>query len=197
MGGRNIDIPPFFFRMRAVYSVSRPVMLVFAFVWALIILTPIIGIFGLVQKCSGPVCELLNRLALPFETSIFLHDTLRFGKVKRFFSGQGLHAVSKALLLSGRLYYGVTIGALVVGASGEYVGWPYSNSTEAFYITLSSALACRVFRMLLLYRGGTENTTINTRAVESMIMAAMAGLEAQGVPRASDVGEVYRSIMRT
>ncbi|KZP20704.1 hypothetical protein FIBSPDRAFT_533844 [Athelia psychrophila] len=202
----------FFFRMRAVYSGSRPVMTVFAFVWVLLILTPIIGVFRLVQKCGGPICPHLNHLALPFETSIFLHDTLvflcishkiygnsfsaaprsRFGKVKRFFSGQGLHAVSKALLLSGQLYYGVTIGVLVVGACGEYIGLPYSDAIRAFYVALSSALACRVFRMLLLCRRGAEDTAISTRAVESMIRVAMAGPE--GVARASDVGEVYRSM---
>lgn len=61
------------------------------------------------------------------DLSIFLYDTLvficishkiygntflsaplprsRLAKAKRFFSGQGLYIVSKALLLSGQLYY--------------------------------------------------------------------------------------------
>ncbi|KZP20657.1 hypothetical protein FIBSPDRAFT_1044698 [Athelia psychrophila] len=202
----------FFFRMRAVYSDSRPVMMVFAFAWALLILTRIIGIFGLVQNCGGPICRHLNRLGLPFDISIFIHDTLvflcishkiygnsfsatprsRFGKVKRFFSGKGLHAVSKALLLSGQLYYGVTIGALVAGLSGQYIGFPYADAIGAFYLALSSSLACRVFRMLLLCRGGTEDSAISTRAVESMIMAAMAEPEARGAAGASDMGVVYQ-----
>ncbi|KZP14621.1 hypothetical protein FIBSPDRAFT_935703 [Athelia psychrophila] len=186
----------FFFRMRAVCSGSRPVMMVFAVVWVLLILTPIAAIFGLVQKCGGPACQHFNRLGLSFDISLLLHDTLvflcishkiygnsfsaapgsRFGKVKRFFIGQGLQAVSKALLLSGQLYYGVTIGVLVVAVSAQYIGFPYSDAIGAFYVALSSALACRVFRMLLLYHGGTEDTAISTRAVECMIMAAMSGL---------------------
>ncbi|KZP17627.1 hypothetical protein FIBSPDRAFT_933852 [Athelia psychrophila] len=196
----------FFFRMRAVYSDSRPVMTVFAFVWVLLIITPILGIFGVVKKC-GAICQHSNRLALAFDISIFLHDTLvflcisrkiygnslsavprsRFGKVRRFFSSQGLHAVSKALLLSGQLYYGVTLGVLVMTVSAQYIGLPYSDAIGAFYITLSSALACRVFRMVLLCRRGGD-TAISTRAVEGMIMAAMAGPEAQGAAGASDMG---------
>ncbi|KZP20666.1 hypothetical protein FIBSPDRAFT_1044706 [Athelia psychrophila] len=118
-----------------------------------------------------------------------------FGKVKRFFIGQGLQAVSKALLLTGQLYYGVTIGALVVAVSAQYIGYQYSDAIGAFYIALSSALACRVFRMLLLCRSGTEDTAISTRAVESMIMAEMAGLgpEVRGAAGASEVDGVYQS----
>lgn len=76
---------------------------------------------------GGPMCQHWNRLALPMDLSIFFHDTLVFlcishkiygnafsptplprsrsAKVRQFFSGKGLHAVSKALLLGGQLYY--------------------------------------------------------------------------------------------
>jgi len=201
----------FFFRMRAVYAGSRPVMAVFVFVWAALIFTPILGIFGLVQKCGGPVCGHANTRALAFDLSIILHDTLvflcisykiygnsfydapksRFGKVKQFFSGESLHAVSKALLLSGQLYYGVTLGSLVLAVVSQYIGLPYSDAIGAFYIALASSMACRVFRMLLLCRREGEDTAISTRAVESMVMAVMPGRRAA---LASDVS--YQSIWR-
>lgn len=55
------------------------------------------------------------------------------------------------------------------------------------YPTLST-LGCRVFRMLLLCHGETEDTAVSTRAVTVMILAVMAESEAQEAAEASDVG---------
>lgn len=90
----------------------------------------------------------------------------------------------------------MTIGALVVAVSAQYVGLRYFDVFGAFYVVLSSALACREFKMLLLCRAGTVDTAISTRAVESMIMPGMAGLgpEARGAARVSEGGVVYQSV---
>ncbi|KZP24242.1 hypothetical protein FIBSPDRAFT_857291 [Athelia psychrophila] len=186
----------FFFRVRAVYCHSRPVVALFAVLWALILLTPIAGLFGLIHNCDGSVCQDGNPLALTMDLSIFLHDTLVFlcishkiygnafsstplpksrtANFKRFFSGQGLYAVSKALLLSGQLYYALTIGVLIIAVPALYTGLPYSDVLEVLYVTLSSALACRVFRMLLLCTRETEDATLSLRAVEAMPMAELS-----------------------
>lgn len=76
----------------------------------------------------------------------------------------------------------------MVAAVAVYIGLPYSDTVGALYIALSSALACRVFRMLRLCRGETEDAAVSTRAVEAMIMAVMAGPGAQGAVEANDVG---------
>lgn len=77
----------------------------------------------------------------------------------------------------------------MVGAVAIYLGLPYSDTIGVFYLALSSALACRVFRMLLLCHWETEDADISTRVVEDMVMAVMARTEvAQRDSNVSDVG---------
>ena len=68
---------------------------------------------------DGNSCDLWNPLTLPYYVAVFIHDTLVFIFVSRrlvypagqgslwgILRGEGMHAVSKSLLLSGQLYYG-------------------------------------------------------------------------------------------
>lgn len=80
----------------------------------------------------------------------------------------------------------MTIGFLVVGAVAIYLGLPYSDAIGIFYLALSSALACRVFRMLVLCHWETEDADVSTRDVEDMVMAVMARTEAQGASKGRD-----------
>lgn len=68
----------------------------------------------------------------------------------------------------------MTIGVLIVAAVIIYMGLPYSDVLGDVYIALSSAMACRVFRMLMLCRWETEDVTLSTRGVEIVLMAGMA-----------------------
>ncbi|KZP20678.1 hypothetical protein FIBSPDRAFT_932134 [Athelia psychrophila] len=89
---------------------------------------------------------------------------------------------------------------LVVGAFGEnwLAGCPIVMQSGCFTSRFPARwrVACRVFRMLLLWRRGVEDWAISARAVESMIMAVLAGPEARGAAGASDVGLVYQSVWR-
>ena len=75
----------------------------------------------------------------------------------------------------------MTISVLVVTAVAVYIGLPYSNVLGVIYIALSSALACRVFRMLVLCRWDREDTDLSTRDVELMLMAVTSGPEGRAV----------------
>lgn len=83
--------------------------------------------------------------------------------------------------------FSVTIGVLVVGAVAMNIGLPYSDVIGMFYMALSGALACRVFRMLILCRWEMEDTDISTRVIEDMVMAVMARAEAQGAATVREV----------
>lgn len=64
----------------------------------------------------------------------------------------------------------MTIGVLVVAAVAVHINLPYADVLEVVYTALSSALACRVFRMLLLCTRESEDAALSLRAVEAMPM---------------------------
>ena len=82
--------------------------------------------------------------------------------------GNGLYKVSEMLLKSGQLYYGwaffmiprilstdtgscsVTIGVQLLSAISAFLGLKYSQLFYMIFVPLSSAMACKVFRMVLL-----------------------------------------------
>lgn len=69
----------------------------------------------------------------------------------------------------------MTSGVTVVATVVMHLDLPYCDVAGTLYIALSSALACRVFRMLRLGRDEAADGAFSTRAVESMIMAIMTG----------------------
>ncbi|KZP03731.1 hypothetical protein FIBSPDRAFT_458615 [Athelia psychrophila] len=89
---------------------------------------------------------------------------------------------------------------LVVGAFGEnWLAGCLIVMQSGYFTSRFPArwrVACRVSRTLLLWRRGVEDWAISARAVESMIMAVLAGPEARGAAGASDVGLVYQSVWR-
>lgn len=88
----------------------------------------------------------------------------------------------------------MTIGVLIVAAVVIHMGLPYSDVLGDVYIALSSAMACRVFRMLMLCRWETEDVTLSTWGVEVVLMAGMAAPESAS--RASDIPIARRDTPR-
>ncbi|KAF7977301.1 hypothetical protein HWV62_4277 [Athelia sp. TMB] len=89
---------------------------------------------------------------------------------KAFFSGNGLYSVSKSLLQSGQAYYFITIGL-----SLTTIGILLSSGVPAemhsllgpSYLALSSAMACRVFRMVIL--GVVKDSALSTTFLASAV----------------------------
>ncbi|KZP20033.1 hypothetical protein FIBSPDRAFT_862063 [Athelia psychrophila] len=99
-------------------------------------------------------------------------------------TGEGFHVVSKSLLRSGQLYFGVTMTLIVPMAIMYWDVKTYwvdnSNLVPGTYVTVSCLLTCRVFRMLLLCRHRKEQSDrdIGTTEVAAMVMAAMVRADA-------------------
>ncbi|KZP22472.1 hypothetical protein FIBSPDRAFT_859536, partial [Athelia psychrophila] len=58
--------------------------------------------------------------------------------------------ISRVLLRSGVLYYCLTTGFQIASTTHVFLGLPYTEFVGMIYVGLSSALACRVFHMVLL-----------------------------------------------
>lgn len=77
------------------------------------------------------------------------------------------------MLLNGRLLQftrdiRVTIGVLLAAAITVGFGLPYADIFAVVYVTLASAMACKVFRMVVLFE---RDMQIRTRDIEAMMMA--------------------------
>ncbi|KZP04420.1 hypothetical protein FIBSPDRAFT_941013 [Athelia psychrophila] len=123
----------------------------------------------------GPLTLLSEGLILINDTLVFIGVSLEMYKnvapsgvhishmsrFKLLIRGNDLYKLSKMLLKSGQLYYGqsligipdsnsVTIGVQLCTTIAVFLGVHYSQLLYMSYIPLSSALACKVFRMVLL-----------------------------------------------
>ncbi|KZP29726.1 hypothetical protein FIBSPDRAFT_1038745 [Athelia psychrophila] len=198
----------FFIRVLAIFSRSLTTRILFTALWAVTGVAPHL----LVWSNLGPKCSLGPGFALPFNSclsssmymlSLFLalvfHNSFVFVCVTReiglgafegmrytrsLITGEGFHVVSKSLLRSGQLYFGVTMTLLVPMAVMYWDVKTYwvdnSNFVPGTYVTVSCLVTCRVFRMLLLCRHRKEQSDrdIGTTEVAAMVMAAMARADA-------------------
>ncbi|KAF7981262.1 hypothetical protein HWV62_34147 [Athelia sp. TMB] len=172
----------FFFRVRAVYRHNRAVRALFIVLWVLILVSPTAILYTLYDPCEPGLandCEVSRPLSLIANGTMCLNDTLVFvlvswqmysnsfarhrgglsgrARFARFLRGQGLYNISKSVLQSGQLYYGVTIGFQLSASLTYTLGAPYSLLVGLAYIALASAMATRVFRMVLLCSTVVEN----------------------------------------
>jgi len=186
----------FLFRVKAVYNHSRIVTAFFGFLWLSIAGLSILLMVGIngsripyTRRCSQGVSNTTYTtipliLTAVFDTLVFLaisyhmvsvpmvNHTWR-GRAKSFFRGDGLHHLSKALLQSGQAYYFATIGVAIVAIalilSPSIPGELHALLGSA-YFALASAMACRVFRAVLL--GIIKDPQASSAKISTVIRAA-------------------------
>jgi len=96
--------------------------------------------------------------------------------LQAFFRGNGLHSVSKSLLQSGQVYYGITIALAlptIVLLLTTKVPPEMHSLLGPSYLALSSAMACRVFRMVIL--GVVKGNSLSTTFLASAVAKAGTG----------------------
>ncbi|KZP20644.1 hypothetical protein FIBSPDRAFT_1044688 [Athelia psychrophila] len=183
----------FFFRVYAVYKHSRPIRILFSFLWIIIITSPAAIVYTVHDPCttsSNSACNFARPLSLISNGTMCINDTLVFILVSRemysnsaiehrpgvrdaigvFFGGKGMYNISKSVLRSSQLYYGVTIGFQLSATFTFFLGTRYAGLIGLSYIALSSCMACRVFRMVLLCDTVPDN--LNTAIAESVLRSA-------------------------
>ncbi|KZP29582.1 hypothetical protein FIBSPDRAFT_851532 [Athelia psychrophila] len=113
-------------------------------------------------------CDTWFSLSLILNGSISHNDTLGFlfisrhvyvnatfpskgaAFLERVCNSAGLSRISRALLMSGLLYYGVTIGFQIISTTPVFFSLLYAELFDVVYVALAFALACRVSRVVLL-----------------------------------------------
>jgi len=175
----------FFFRVKAVYNNSRNVTAFFGIIWLAIVGLSVLIMFGIRGKripytlrCTEilvhtyPTIPVI--LASVNDTLVFLAISCRMvsrsmanstwsARVKSFVRGDGLEHLSKSLLQSGQAYYFATIGVGAVSVAlilSPDIPEELHTLLCSVYFALSSAMACRVFRAVLL--GIIKDPNINT-----------------------------------
>ncbi|KZP19027.1 hypothetical protein FIBSPDRAFT_933082 [Athelia psychrophila] len=190
----------FFFRVRAVLSRSPKAKFAFSVLWVLTALTPTPLIQNLNSFwCTGfehsnKTCDERTWYSLCFFLVIIIHDTLVFVyvshelsnssatgrcRLRTLITGHGLYEVSKLLLRTGQLYYGATVSLLIIAIIALLKELPFYIIFGSMHQAIACALACRVFRMVLLCERelGPKNGEIRTAEVEAMFAAVMARAE--------------------
>jgi len=162
----------FFFRIRAVYNHCRVIKYLFSVLWIIIVLSPTAILYTVDDPCKtgrNSDCNYARPLSLVANGTMCLNDTLVFilishqmysnsavhrhgprDNIKLFFRGHGLYNISKSVLQSGQLYYGVTIGFQLAAMMTYFLGTRFAELVGIMYLAVSSSMACRVFRMVLL-----------------------------------------------
>ncbi|KZP13855.1 hypothetical protein FIBSPDRAFT_1049134 [Athelia psychrophila] len=172
----------FFFRVRAVFRDRRAMRWSFTGIWALILVAPVASLWSARLLCRSDdqsrICNRWYPLSLILYFAIICHDTLIVVCVsyhlRRKTLGRDivilcpLTHITYKLRQSGELYYGVTIGALLAAAITVGFGLPFAGVFAVVYVALASTMACKVFRMVMLFQ---EDTEVKTSDIEAMMMA--------------------------
>jgi len=173
-------------RILAMYPRSIFVKCGIVIIWSCWFLCPLMIAFGPGSSCSQfepeTSCHAWSPLDAICTTSLILNDTIVFlgiscrlamnaivgetwhDRLRSFFTGKGLFRISKVLLRSGQLYYGVAL-CMVVGVTilnSVYV--PYVPLMGPAYCALASSMTCRVFRMVILC--DVDSCALNTGDIE-------------------------------
>ncbi|KIM89283.1 hypothetical protein PILCRDRAFT_813213 [Piloderma croceum F 1598] len=181
----------FFLRVRAVYSRSRIITAFFGILWLGIAGTSILIMLGITgrdhipytRRCMvGPPHKYVTVpivLTAVNDTLVFLAISYRMvfsamvsctwgARARLFFTGEGLHQLSKALLQSGQVYYCVTIGVAIISTAlifSSSIPTELHSMAGSAYFALASVMACRVFRAVLL--GTIKDPQVNTAKLVS------------------------------
>ncbi|KZP14214.1 hypothetical protein FIBSPDRAFT_868445 [Athelia psychrophila] len=81
--------------------------------------------------------------------------------------------MSRVLWRSGLLYYRFTIGFQIASTTHVFLVLPYTDFVGMIHVGLSSALACRVFRMMLLCEPDDDGIAVVTLALGAGAAAGM------------------------
>ncbi|KZP18839.1 hypothetical protein FIBSPDRAFT_1045953 [Athelia psychrophila] len=195
----------FVLRVLAVFNHSRTAKVLFTLLWVVNTVAPVPLLFNGDNAASCNVypitmksCSSLNLYIIILFLSIVFHNSIVFVCVSReltnntvtgrrnlrtMLTGDGLHTVSKSLLRSGQLYFGATVGRIVLTVIVYWAKLPwliYYNLVGTIYLAVSGMLSCRVFRMVLLCQRelGARSGEIRTEEVEEMVIIAMARMDA-------------------
>ncbi|KAI0783244.1 hypothetical protein C8Q75DRAFT_726331 [Abortiporus biennis] len=164
----------FFFRIRAIFRDSRLVATAFAILW-LFTLAGAVSAFSLHSIQLGPTRYCIAQakpwisvgpIAIAvYDTAVYLSIGIRLtinsrefslnrhNKIKVFFHGSGVSRISRSLLLSGQLYYLVTVTvniAIMISVVSSSVSPIYRSMLLVPNIALQNAMACRVYRQVKL-----------------------------------------------
>ncbi|KAF8171183.1 hypothetical protein K438DRAFT_1982173 [Mycena galopus ATCC 62051] len=169
----------FFWRVRAIYGASRVVTVIFGVLWLAVLATSITVPVGGRATSVGdpPQCVTLARHGAYAGSSgitITIHDTIVFfaisyrlianfghaqqtrgDQVRELFTGTNLPAFSKSLFTDGQMYYMVTVVSNIVTTVLVYVRLSsslYHGLLVIPNVTLTSMMACRVYRNTVLGR---------------------------------------------
>lgn len=174
----------FFIRVCAIYQHTRMAVLCFGTLCAAIVLFPVCFLLGIrnnqMMKTArfaqtpppfydgvATVLPAINDTVIYFSISIrlisdSLHDSIYDykGRLRAFITGDGLQSLSKTLLQSGQAYYGVTIIMTVVAIAllaSPSLPATFGSLLGPAHTALSSAMACRVYRSVLLFSDEDDN----------------------------------------
>ncbi|KAI0795904.1 hypothetical protein C8Q75DRAFT_711227 [Abortiporus biennis] len=163
----------FFFRVRAVFNSNRIIVFLFGLLW-LATLGCISAPFAVDGIHIGTTKNCVNSNVKSYSSAgiiiVGVHDTLVFfaittrltmysladnwaERIKAFFSGKGMGHMSKTLLMTGQLYYLVTVGMNIVAMVVILTPSVPPVLAAMFSIpnvALQNAMACRVYRQLKL-----------------------------------------------
>ncbi|KAI0077951.1 hypothetical protein K474DRAFT_1570555, partial [Panus rudis PR-1116 ss-1] len=164
----------FFFRVRAVFNNSKPLIALFAFLWLSTLAGGLTAPFGVDGIHIGTTRNCVNSNVKEYSSAgmvaVAVNDTVVFiaisirllthslastwsERVTTFLSGRRMGSMSKALLQTGQLYYlatvGVNIVAMVVILTPS-VPPVFRAMFSIPNVALQNAMACRVYRLIKL-----------------------------------------------
>ncbi|KZP29162.1 hypothetical protein FIBSPDRAFT_947163 [Athelia psychrophila] len=184
----------FLLRVRAVYQRSTSVTALFSILW---LTTAALNIFTNASMRAAPLndtqyCTYFqiqhstypSNSSFVFDTSVFIAISYRLAadaatekgwrtRLQSIVTGKGLFSVSRALMISGQLYYLATILYFWVNIAvmvSPLVPANYHSVLTASYITFTNIMACRVFRGVAL--GMLEKSPTTAGLSSTQIAAA-------------------------
>ncbi|KAF7986415.1 hypothetical protein HWV62_31147 [Athelia sp. TMB] len=161
----------FYVRLSAVYLHDKRAMTFFGVLWGGVLAYFIfdsVAVYARYEKLHVIMpkkldawCYIINAiydtaayLAVSWQLAAFsLKGDSRKHRILSFFKGDGLLGLTKALLRSGQIYYFTTVVlgiASVVCLYSDGLSLEYRGLLVPFHVSISSILACRIFRELKL-----------------------------------------------
>ncbi|KZP10010.1 hypothetical protein FIBSPDRAFT_1051548 [Athelia psychrophila] len=209
----------FFLRVRAVYLRSRSVTALFGILW---LITVILTIFSYVSVRAGDTPYCLNFHIQHFtypSISTFVYDTFVFiaisyrltanaateqswrARLQSVVTGKGLFSISRALMISGQLYYLATIlffWVILAVMESPLIPVNYHYALNTPYMVFTNIMACRVFRGVAL--GMLENSPTTAGLSSTQIAAAFQLTPVPAVssgrgPASKGVGRIHSSFI--
>ncbi|KAJ7691885.1 hypothetical protein B0H17DRAFT_934565, partial [Mycena rosella] len=164
-----------FFRLRAIYGGDRTVTFIFGFLWLAVAASTItlpIGATHTISLANPTGCLVVSApkayestpgvVLLVYDTLVFLAISFRLGtnftqtqqqtpwtNIKALLSGSNLPAFSKSLFTDGQIYYMITVILNIlftVMGIIPHLSPVYRGLLTVPCVTLTSVLACRVYR---------------------------------------------------